>query len=75
MTNRITKKKKKHAEKKGIPTSRTDLEWPLEYWYPESRTTCRARGNNSSRRVSRAGMYLQICAAASLTDTWGERRG
>ncbi|CAD6227361.1 GSCOCG00006130001-RA-CDS, partial [Cotesia congregata] len=36
---------------------------------PESRTTRRARGNNSSRLVRRAGTNRQICAAASFTDT------
>lgn len=36
---------------------------------PESLTTFRANGNNSLRRVNKAGTILQIWAAASFTHT------
>lgn len=51
----------------------TYLEWPFEYWYPLSRTTWRAKGKSSSRRVNNAGMCLQIWAAASFTETYNWR--
>ena len=47
-----------------------DLECPLLYWYPELRTTCRASGNNSSRRFNKDGINRHNCAAASFTDTF-----
>lgn len=42
---------------------------PAEWPKPASLTTCLASGNNSTRRVNKAGMKRHICAAASFTHT------